>query len=312
MYKKFAIITVAAVYFLIFVGGVVRATGSGMGCPDWPKCFGTWVPPFTEEQLPLNYQEIFGEKLKGEVQFNAFKTWTEYINRLLGVVIGLLIFGTLLAALTKYRKVYPKIVWISFLAFVMVGLEGLLGSKVVSSELNPVLITLHLVLAIGVVTALIYALFLAYSFEDKSFIQMNRSYRFGVLILMLLSLGQLLLGTQVRQMVDLASFSEVPRSQWIDYLEGGRFYMHIILAAVVLLAHIGFYRNFRKEEGRTMVWLDWLLALVVLEFTTGVVLGMLDIPAVAQPIHLTLATVILGIQFMVFLIFGDYKKIKVS
>ncbi|MFT7435871.1 MAG: cytochrome c oxidase assembly protein subunit 15, partial [Psychromonas sp.] len=102
------------------------------------------------------------------------------------------------------------------------------------------------------------------------------------------------------------------RSQWIDYLEGGRFYMHIVLAAVVLLAHIGFYRNFRKEEGRTMVWLDWLLALVVLEFIMGVVLGMLDIPAVAQPIHLTLATVILGIQFMVFLIFGDYKKIKVS
>ncbi|MFT5883669.1 MAG: cytochrome c oxidase assembly protein subunit 15 [Arcticibacterium sp.] len=312
MYKRFAIVTIAAVYFLILVGGIVRATGSGMGCPDWPKCFGMWVPPTNEADLPLNYQEIFGEKLKGEVEFNVFKTWTEYVNRLLGVSIGLLIFGTLLGAWLKYRKRHQKIVWMSLLAFVLVGLEGFLGSKVVSSELNPVLITLHLVLAIGVVIVLIYALFLAYSFEDGAFIRSNRSFRFAVSILMLLSLVQLFLGTQIRQMIDLASFSTLPRTQWIDTLEGGRFYMHITMAVVVLFAHIWFYWNVRKEKGEKVVWLDWLLALVVFEFATGGVLGMLDIPAYSQPIHLTLATVILGIQFLVFLIFGEHKRIEMS
>ena len=311
MYKKFAVVTIAAVYFLILVGGVVRATGSGMGCPDWPKCFGMWVPPTVEEQLPFNYQEIFGEKLKGEVEFNAFKTWTEYVNRLLGVAIGLLIFGTLLGAWLKYRKSSKKIVRVSLLAFILVGLEGFLGSKVVSSELNPVLITLHLVLAIGVVLALIYALFLAYSFEDEAFIKSNRSYRFGVLILMLLSFAQLFLGTQIRQMIDVASFSGMPRAEWIDAIAEGRFYMHIAMAVVVLVAHTWFVRNVRKGEGGKMTWLDWLLALVVLEFVTGAVLGMLDIPAFAQPIHLTLATLIMGIQFMAFLIFGKRRSLEV-
>ena len=107
LFQKLALLTVSVVYVLILIGGIVRSTGSGMGCPDWPKCFGSWVPPTDKSQLPANYQEIFGAKLKGEVEFNVYKTWTEYLNRLFGAFTGLLIFGTLLAATPFLKRDRP-------------------------------------------------------------------------------------------------------------------------------------------------------------------------------------------------------------
>ena len=86
-YRRITIVTVSAVYFLILVGASVRASGAGMGCPDWPTCFGQWIPPTHESQLPANYQEIYANLGYAETRFNVVKTWTEYINRLIGVII---------------------------------------------------------------------------------------------------------------------------------------------------------------------------------------------------------------------------------
>ena len=63
-FKRLSFTTLIAVYFLILVGGVVRSTGSGMGCPDWPKCFGTWVPPTSVDQLPDNYEKEYLDNRK--------------------------------------------------------------------------------------------------------------------------------------------------------------------------------------------------------------------------------------------------------
>jgi cytochrome c oxidase assembly protein subunit 15 len=294
MYKKLAIGTIVAVYLLIMVGGIVRASGSGMGCPDWPKCFGQWVPPTSADQLPEDYQELYGAKLKGEVVFNVFKTWTEYVNRLVGVTIGLLIFATMVAAIKTYYKSNKRIVISSVLAFILVVFEGWLGAKVVSSELHPGMVTIHMVLALVIVMLLIYALFLSKDFKSYA----GRGDRSKLLLLriaLILSFGQLLLGTQIREEIDKAYLAGMERSSWIGTL-GGEYYLHIGLAVTVLICNFFIYRVFSKmQEDKAIIF--WMFGLVVAEFLTGGILGLAGMPAVAQPLHLTFATVIVGIQF---------------
>ena len=117
-YRRMAWITIAAVYLLILVGASVRASGAGMGCPDWPTCFGQWIPPTSEAQLPNNYQQIYAELGYAETRFNVVKTWTEYINRLTGISIGILILLTAFYS-WKVRRYDNSILRASIAAFVM-------------------------------------------------------------------------------------------------------------------------------------------------------------------------------------------------
>ncbi len=86
-------VTLALSVLVVFAGATVRATGSGMGCPDWPLCFGCVIPPVSESQLPADYAQKYAVDGHPAV-FDAAKTWIEYGNRLLGVVSGLSLLVT--------------------------------------------------------------------------------------------------------------------------------------------------------------------------------------------------------------------------
>src|SRR6185436_11022631 len=81
-FQRLALWTTTTTYFLILVGGLVRASGAGLGCPDWPRCFGSWIPPASAADLPPQFDPAL---------FNSTLMWTEYLNRLLGVTVGFLI-----------------------------------------------------------------------------------------------------------------------------------------------------------------------------------------------------------------------------
>lgn len=307
VFRNWGVTTIIAVYLLILVGGIVRATGAGMGCPDWPKCFGTWIPPTAESQLPENYKEIFGAKLKGEVIFNPIKTWIEYANRLVGVLIGLFIFGTFITAFLNYRKTDKVIVWISFLTFLLVGFEGWLGSVVVSTELHTGMITLHMLVAILIVALLLYIVVRSYNrilgVED---VINKEALNFLLIILLILSMGQVILGTQVRESVDdiMRSSGRNLNDDWLTTI-GGQFYIHLGMSIVLVVLHAIFYRKIVSgtgDKGLLNRISTLLLVVVVVEVFSGSVMALFDIPAVAQPIHLLFGVIVLGIQFTLFLL----------
>lgn len=315
VFRKLGFWTVGAIYFLILVGGIVRATGSGMGCPDWPKCFGTWIPPTDVSQLPSNYKEIYGAKLKGEVEFNAIKTWIEYINRLVGVAIGFLVFGTFVSSLISFRKKDKTIVFLSLLATILVAFEGWLGSKVVSSELHPVMITLHMILSVIIVFILLYAVARSYNYvievedvADKS------SLSFLVSAAIFLTIGQVLLGTQVREVVDQVAsvMGDALRTEWVANL-GGKFQMHAFFSIVIVIINFLIYYRINKsinEKGLLSKFANWLLITIGIELISGLSLAYLGFPKLMQPVHLTLGTLAIGIQFVIFLFLNKERVFR--
>lgn len=305
-YRRIALITLAAVYFLILVGASVRASGAGMGCPDWPTCFGQWIPPTSEAQLPGNYQEIYAELGYADTRFNVVKTWTEYTNRLVGVTIGFLIFLTALYA-WPLRHVNHLIFKASVGAFLMVGFQGWLGAKVVSSNLQPGMITIHMLVALAIVGTLMYALAEARKglMATQPVMGIDPGFEKWLYIVLLMTVLQVAMGTQVREMTDFIreAQGEELRSSWIEAMPWF-FFVHRSFSALVLFANLWLARLLVNSLGwqHILTRLTFgMVAVICLAILTGATLGHLGMPAFIQPTHLLAAALLFGLQFMIWM-----------
>ncbi len=305
-FRRLGLLTIFAVYFLILVGGIVRASGAGMGCPDWPTCFGQWIPPTDESQLPANYQQIYADRGYDNTQFNPVKTWTEYLNRLTGVAIGLLIFLTAWSS-RIFLKSDKSIFYLCLSLFLLVGFQGWLGAVVVASNLKPFMITLHMLLALLIVALLIYAI----ARSQKSSLHHLETGSLTVKMLtvlkfaMAVTLLQVAMGTQVREAVDaIAHQIDAPARQlWRDQLPA-IFYIHRAFSTLVLFVNLWISWKIVQAAGADN-WLRKLAfslsALVLLAILAGITLDRLAIPPFAQPVHLLVANLIFGMQFFLFI-----------
>ena len=312
-FRRFAFITLAAVYFLIAVGASVRASGAGMGCPDWPTCFGQWVPPTSEAQLPNDYQEIYADLGYSDTRFNVVKTWTEYVNRLIGVSIGLLIFMT--AAFSWRLRSYDRSIFAASLAaFFMVGFQGWLGSKVVSSNLQPGMITLHMLVALAIVGTLLFALAQArlQIMLSQPVTAIDPRVKRWLLVIVSMSVLQIAMGTQVREMTDFLKETqgEELRSSWIEFMPWF-FYVHRSFSAALLVANLWLAKLLIDSLGwsHTLTRLTFLMiGVICFSVASGATLGHLGMPAFAQPTHLVAAAFLFGLQFLIWLSFLQAAK----
>lgn len=312
------------VYLVIVAGALVRMTGSGMGCPDWPKCFGYYIPPTDLKELSWEPNRAFE---KGQVIikdesllvakdnfttetsfdashwekytkhdyaiFNPLHTWIEYINRLCGALAGLACFFMAIASF-RFWKQNKKITLLSWLVVFMMGFQAWLGAKVVYSVLNPIKITVHMVMALVIVAVILYIIQLAR--PKLATVKYNSTFRNVLLFSLLLTLIQVAIGTQVRQLVDEQVKNGVTAS--ILWLQNPSitFYVHRSFSILVFLVNLYLYvRNTKFGLGYSKI--NWVLALIGVEILTGMAMAYLDFPIGSQAIHLVLASILFGIQF---------------
>lgn len=324
-YLKIAKITLALVYLVIIAGAVVRMTGSGMGCPDWPKCFGHFIPPTNASELQWHPDQEYTEgqviirneslqvatkdfKSKSEfntanweaytkhdyAKFNPWHTWIEFINRLLGALAGL---GTLLLAIASfgYWKKKKSVTLLSWLVVFAMGFQGWLGATVVYSVLEPVKITIHMVMALVIVAMLLYLIFIAKE-QGKLFTYDSKTTLF-LIVVFGLTLVQIVLGTQVRQFVDdqIALVGENAKGLWLSNPTVS-FYIHRSFSILVVLFNLYLaYRIYKLNLGLSKI--NWVLLILLVEVITGMVMFYWDFPFTSQALHLVLASLLFGVQF---------------
>lgn len=332
-------ITIIFLFLVITAGGTVRSTGAGMGCPDWPKCFNQIIPPTDVSQLPDGYEqqyvegrarknerfakivEAFGFKEKADQirhdesilaheEFNAVKTWTEYINRLFGVIVGFCLLFSAIFSLT-YVKNKSSIVGWSVLNLFVVVLQAWLGSIVVSTNLMPWIITVHMVLALVIVAISIYTFYLATTLRNKDILN-NHNFKvlkpLAIFSLLVLAV-QVVYGTEVREMIDVIKTKDVARQDWIALL-GQQYEIHRILGYVTLgIMVILFYlvKSCFSPMSLQSKYAWIALGLILVQVVSGVVLARFAVPPAAQTVHLVIGSLYFGALFYLMLILSKAK-----
>jgi cytochrome c oxidase assembly protein subunit 15 len=343
-FQKINITTIVLLFVLILAGGVVRSSGSGMGCPDWPKCFGRYIPPTDINDLPKDYKQkyvakrieknqrfaktldVFGysdlaKRIREDrsilvpEEFNAGKTWTEYINRLIGALSGFFLLLSVVFSF-NYWKTNKRIAILSIFNLVLVGFQAWLGSIVVSTNLIAWIVTVHMLLALAILAICIYTYHVA-RISGKATAGSSPLVYIITLAALFVSILQIAFGTEVREKIDAVAnhFQGGYRKDWITNA-GEIFQHHRDMAILVLILNVALFVLIRKGFNRHSIQqqlMSFTFLMITLQIVTGILLSYLALPPVAQAAHIVLASLIFGAQFYLLLnLFQGVKGREVS
>jgi cytochrome c oxidase assembly protein subunit 15 len=320
-------VALVLVYLVIVAGALVRMTGSGMGCPDWPKCFGYYIPPTEEKELlytigkeyskgqviikneallvakdhfvaPTNFESTHWEKYTKHdyAIFNPFHTWVEYLNRLVGALAGIACIIALFFSF-GYWKENKKLFSYSLLICFLMGFQAWLGKTVVDSVLNPYKITTHMLAALLIVAVQLYVI---YSVQDTKRTKIvDTEFKWVLFVALGLTILQIIFGTQVRESVDTIVEAGLPKEVWLQNPKGG-FYTHRSFSILIVCANAFlFWRNRKLDLGFTKM--NGVIALLCVEILSGIVMYYFNFPFGTQTIHVVIATILFGLQLYLIL-----------
>jgi heme a synthase len=305
--QRLALASIIFLILLIFAGAVVRVTGSGLGCPDWPTCWGELIPPTKVEQVDREKlakdiprfkkaAERFGrdpDEITVDTllkEFDGTQTWIEFVNRLLAMPVLLATFLLMLACLRsgRLRK-------LGVISFSLVIVNALFGIVVVASGLHTGVVTGHMALAFALLFVLTYILWAGGS-EGTPRRRIPETSRRFVMVLLGCVMAEWAMGSQIREMTDelMRKYGTESRAEWIHEIsDSGMYLLHrsfswsIFVGALFLGKQVG-WRGFVPRL---------VLAVVGALMVMGVILSQSGIHAVVQVLHVGLAGILVSAVF---------------
>ena len=290
-----ALISTILSYLLIFVGGLVRVSGSGLGCPDWPKCFGRWVPPTSIEQIPAHIDPT---------AFNIVLAWIEYGNRMLGVIVGISILLMTIIAVIYFKK-NSKILFSSLLSLFLVVANGGLGAIVVSSVLNPFIVSLHMILALFLVSVLSYATIESYKLintQKFTGILLSKKISISLIALWIFIVIEILLGTGIRTNIELIAIDNplLSKGELLDSLNSYK-YLHSILGFSLLF--LSFYLCYLFKDdflGLSKQLVLFIFVMIILQIFLGELMIFFEMPQLTRLFHTWGSSWLVGIIIILY------------
>ncbi len=300
----------AFVVLLVFVGAIVRATGAGLGCPDWPTCWGQLIPPWKVEQVDLdkiNYErfERKASRLGRDPStvtpehilesFNPVHTWTEFINRLTSLPVGFFSLGAVVASFFLPRnRLRRRLIILAITSLLIVLINAIMGAMVVYSGLKPGIITVHLALAFLLIFLLVYCRRMVSGQAPFPVGKRLAPWVWGLLALVMV---EGILGSQVREMTDKLAKSHLgeAREGWIGELEQSFIYLihrsfsWLIVLLMVVIAWKAYVMGIFEKRAKLMS------AFVFSMMVMGLVLAQIGVFPWVQVLHVGVASLMVTV-----------------
>jgi cytochrome c oxidase assembly protein subunit 15 len=271
LYARVTLVALAALSLIVLTGAGVRLTGSGLGCPDWPKCYGGTVPPLESHAV------------------------IEYGNRILTGFVGLAVIAASVLAWLR-RPFRGHLALFGALLPLGVVCQAILGALVVKYHLAPGLVMGHFILSMLLLDA---AFALAWCSRYEPWERRRSADRLGVWsVRALVPLGQLTIlagtvatasgphaGAHEGQLVHRFTFEGTGTLEWVVQ-------RHAVIAAVFGLSAIGVWLLLQRPGGdaRALRPLGWVIGLLALQGVVGGVQWQQELPAELVWVHVALAT----------------------
>ncbi|MCB0820566.1 MAG: COX15/CtaA family protein [Bacteroidetes bacterium] len=328
LFRILAYATLIGTFLVILAGSVVRTTNSGMGCPDWPRCFGYYIPPTADEQV--RYQQgreyrkgmlviendtlwraksdlIAGAGFERDAwekypkhdysDFVVHQTWIEYINRLLGALLGLVIFALVIASFS-WIKSKPLLFVYSFALLLVTGFQAWLGKLVVDGNLIPESISMHM---LGSLLMLVLAELIIRDVRTSERPSKIKYLKLFAFIATASVLVQTLIGTQVREEIDTVAklLGAGMRSSWVDELSSVYLIHRAFSLVAAITCGVTAYLAIQSSHKSLRFFAIALFGFTAIELLAGISLGFAGMPPAMQPVHLLSATVLFWLGFSV-------------